>query len=659
MLQYSESFHKAHPYTCAHDSAIRLQCMASRERPKVFWSPSRPPKLPRQPPDMNTPVRNIAIVAHVDHGKTTLVDTMFRFAGTFGSHKQVQERVMDSDAQERERGITILAKNTSIDYKGVRINIVDTPGHADFGGQVERTLNMADAVILLVDAREGPMPQTRFVLKKAFERGLKALVMINKVDRPDKRIAWVHDQILELFIDLGADDSMLDFPCVYGSGRDGYAADEPEPEGGWEGRDLQPLFDMVLRETPDFNGNLEGNVQFQAATIDRDDFQGMIAVGRVNRGILKMGDRVTLCHPDRPRSEAVVIKSLFRYEGLERVPAIAVPAGDIAIVAGIDNIAIGDTLSASEHPDPMPAIRVDEPTISMIFSINDSPFAGKEGKYVTSRHVLGRLERAAVRDAALTIAPTNSADSYEVMGRGVMHLSVLMENMRREDFEFAVSKPRVIIKMIDGVACEPIERATVECPTESAGRIIDYLGRRRGLLDNMDSDGTMTKLDFFIPSRGLIGARTALLTLTQGEAIISHVFERWEKDGGNIPRRQNGVLISDRNGTVIPYALDGLQDRGTFFVIPGEDVYEGMVVGEYNREGDLPLNVCRTKKLTNMRASGRDENAKISPPRIMSMEELLEYVEDDERVEITPKSMRLRKTLLDPNARKRASRTGA
>ncbi|MDG1498708.1 MAG: translational GTPase TypA [Planctomycetota bacterium] len=607
---------------------------------------------------MNTPVRNIAIVAHVDHGKTTLVDTMFRFAGTFGAHKQVAERVMDSEDQERERGITILAKNTAIDYKGVRINIVDTPGHADFGGQVERTLNMADGIILLVDAREGPMPQTRFVLKKAFERGLKAMVMVNKIDRPDKRPEWVHDQILELFIDLGADDSMLEFPVVYGSGRDGFCSDEIEPADGWDGKDLEPLFDMILRETPDFDGDLEGNVQFQAATIDRDDFQGMIAVGRVNRGILKMGDRMALCHPDRPRYENVVIKSLFRYEGLERVPAIAVPAGDIAIVAGIEGIAIGDTLSESEHPDPMPAIKVDEPTISMVFSINDSPFAGKEGKYVTSRHVLGRLEKAAVRDAALTIKPTDSADSYEVLGRGVMHLSVLMENMRRENFEFAVSKPRVIIKDVDGVSCEPIERATVETPSDSAGRIIEYLGRRRGVLENMDADGAMTKLEFFIPSRGLIGARTALLTLSQGEAILSHVFERWEADGGVIPRRQNGVLISDRNGTVIPYALDGLQDRGTFFVSPGDDVYEGMVVGEYNREGDLPLNVCRTKKLTNMRASGRDENTKIAPPRQMSLEEFLEYVESDERLEITPKSLRLRKTLLDPNARKRASRAG-
>jgi len=602
------------------------------------------------------PIRNIAIVAHVDHGKTTLVDTMFRFAGTFGSHKQAVERVMDSDDQERERGITILAKNTAIDYKGVRINIVDTPGHADFGGQVERTLNMADAILLLVDAREGPMPQTRFVLKKAFERGLKAMVMINKIDRPDKRPDWVHDAILELFIDLGADDDMLEFPCVFGSGRDGFSANEAEPEGGWEGRDLEPLFDMILSETPKFHADLEGQVQFQAATIDRDDFQGRIGVGRVNRGILKMGDRLLLCHPDRSKPTAVALKKLFRYEGLERVPAIAVGAGDIAVVTGIDELSIGDTLCASEHPDPLPAIKVDEPTISMVFSVNDSPFSGKEGKYVTSRHILGRLERAALRDAALTIAPTGSADSYEVMGRGVMHLSVLMERMRREDFEFAVSKPRVIVKEVDGKMCEPVERASVEVPTEHAGRIIEYLGRRRGVLDHMDSDGTHTNLEFFIPSRGLIGARTALLTLSQGEAILSHVFDSWEPDGGNIQRRQQGVLVSDRAGSVIPYALDGLQDRGIFFVEPGNEVYEGMVIGEYNRDGDLPVNVCRQKKLTNMRASGRDENSHIAPAKLMSLEEFLEYVEDDERLEITPKSLRLRKTNLDANMRRKLSK---
>ena len=604
------------------------------------------------------PIRNIAIVAHVDHGKTTLVDTMFRFAGTFGAHKHMAERVMDSDDQERERGITILAKNTAINYKGVRINIVDTPGHADFGGQVERTLNMADAILLLVDAREGPMPQTRFVLKKAFERGLKAMVMINKIDRPDRRPDWVHDQILGLFIDLGADDAMLEFPCVFGSGRDGFASDEQEPEGGWEGKTLEPLFDMILRETPEFQGDVKGQVQFQAATIDRDDFQGRIGVGRVNRGILKMGDRLLLCHPDRSKPTSVAIKSLFRYEGLDRVPAIAVPAGDIAVVTGIEELSIGDTLCHSEHPDPLPAIKVDEPTISMVFSVNDSPFSGKEGKFVTSRHILNRLERATLRDAALTIAPTNSADSYEVLGRGVMHLSVLMENMRREGYEFAVSKPHVIIKEIDGVRCEPIERASVEVPTENAGRIIEYLGRRRGVLDHMDSNGTHTNLEFFIPSRGLIGARTALLTLSQGEAILSHVFEAWEPDGGTIPRRQNGVLISDRAGGVVPYALDGLQDRGIFFVEPGDQVYAGMVIGEYNREQDLPVNVCRTKKLTNMRASGRDENAKIQPAKLMTLEEFLEYIEDDERLEITPKSLRLRKTQLDANVRRKVSKSG-
>ena len=603
-------------------------------------------------------IRNIAIVAHVDHGKTTLVDTMFRFAGTFGTHKEVAERVMDSDDQERERGITILAKNTAVDYQGVRINVVDTPGHADFGGQVERTLNMADAVLLLVDAREGPMPQTRFVLKKAFERGLKAMVMINKIDRPDRRPEWVHDKLLELFIDLGADDELLDFPVVYGSGRDGFAADVPDPDGGWEGRDLEPLFDMILRETPAFEADLEGQTQFQAATIDRDSFQGRIGVGRVNRGVLKMGERMVLCHPNRTRPTQVTIKALFRFEGLERVPTPAVQAGDIAVVTGIEELSLGDTLCPSEHPDPLPAIKVDEPTISMVFSVNDSPFAGKDGKYVTSRHILGRLEREALRDAALTIGETQSADSYEVMGRGVMHLSVLMENMRREGFEFAVSKPRVIIKDVDGVQCEPVERAGVEVPTENAGRIIEYLGRRRGVLLEMESDGDLTQLEFAIPSRGLIGARTALLTLSQGEAILSHVFQSWEPDGGNIPRRQNGVLVSDRSGPVVAYALDGLQDRGTFFIESGDEVYEGMVVGEYNREQDLPVNVCRTKKLTNMRASGRDDNAKIAPPRKMSLEEFLEYIEDDERLEVTPNHLRLRKSYLDANMRRKLAKAG-
>ncbi|MBC8451246.1 MAG: translational GTPase TypA, partial [Planctomycetes bacterium] len=435
-------------------------------------------------------------------------------------------------------------------------------------------------------------------------------------------------------------------------------ADVADPEGGWEGKTLEPLFDMILRETPEFQGDLNGQVQFQAATIDRDDFQGRIGVGRVNRGILKMGDRLLLCHPDRSKPTSVAIKSLFRYEGLDRVPAIAVPAGDIAVVTGIEELSIGDTLCHSEHPDPLPAIKVDEPTISMVFSVNDSPFSGKEGKFVTSRHILNRLERATLRDAALTIAPTNSADSYEVLGRAAMHLPALLENRRPEGYEFAVSKPHVIIKEVDGVRCEPIERASVEVPTENAGRIIEYLGRRRGVLDHMDSDGTHTNLEFFIPSRGLIGARTALLTLSQGEAILSHVFESWEPDGGTIPRRQNGVLISDRAGGVVPYALDGLQDRGIFFVEPGDQVYEGMVIGEYNREQDLPVNVCRTKKLTNMRASGRDDNAKIAPPKLMSLEEFLEYIEDDERLEITPKSLRLRKTQLDANVRRKVAKTG-
>lgn len=596
-----------------------------------------------------TEIRNLAIVAHVDHGKTTLVDSMFRFAGTFRENQRIQERAMDSDSQERERGITILAKNTAISYGGTRINIVDTPGHADFGGQVERTLSMADAVLLLVDAFEGPMPQTRFVLRKAFEHGLKALVMVNKIDRPDARPSEVLDEVFDLFVELGAHDEQLDFPVVYGSGRDGYAMNEP----GEEAKDLGPLLDLILREVPRPDLDIEGPVQFQAATIDHDDFVGRIAIGRVHRGLLRIGGRLVACHPERSKPEPIVIKKLLRFEGLNRVPAEEVASGDIAILAGVDALEIGDTLCPAEHPDPLPAIRLDEPTLSMVFYVNNSPFAGQEGQFVTSRQILSRLEKAAARDVALTLQSTDSADAFEVKGRGVMHLSVLIENMRREGYEFAVGKPHVIIKEVDGKACEPYERATVEVPQTSAGRIIEYLGRRRGEMTHMDSVGELAKIEFIIPARGLIGARTALLTLSQGEAILSHVFEDWRRDGGRIPRRTNGVLIADRTGDVIPYAIDGLSDRGTFFVKVGTPVYEGMIVGANNKDDDLPLNVCRTKKLTNMRAAGRDDNAKIAPPRQLSLEECLEYIEDDELVEVTPTSLRLRKRLLLELDRKR------
>ena len=601
------------------------------------------------------PIRNLAIVAHVDHGKTTLVDSMFRFAGTFRENQQVQERALDSQDQERERGITILAKNTAITWEGNRINIVDTPGHADFGGQVERTLAMADAVLLLVDSFEGPMPQTRFVLRKAFQRGLKALVMVNKIDRPDARPTEVLDEVFDLFVELGATDDNLEFPVIYGSGRDGYAMEEP----GMESNDLKPLFDMILREVPTPTIDTGAPLRFQAATLDHDDYLGRIAVGRVERGILSVGQRYAICHPDKPKGPSLPVKKLFRYEGLERVATETVQAGDIAVVTGIEELGIGDTLCHPEHREPLPSIELDEPTLSMVFQANSSPFAGKEGEFVTGRQVLNRLQRAAQRDVALQLAPGASGDAVEVKGRGVMHLSVLMEAMRREGYEFAVGKPHVILKEVDGEICEPFERALVEVPSEHAGRIIEYLGRRRGEMLHMDAVGALTKLEFKIPARGLIGARTSLLTLSQGEAILSHVFDSWGKDGGTIPRRGNGVLVADRTGDVIPYALDGLQDRGTFFVAPGEPVYEGMVVGENNKDVDLPVNVCRTKKLTNMRASGRDDNAKIAPPQILSLEESLEYIEEDELLEITPKSLRIRKTILNENERRKGGKKKA
>ncbi len=601
----------------------------------------------------NPAIRNLAIIAHVDHGKTTLVDAMFKFAGTFRANQKMEVCVMDSDAQERERGITILAKNTAIQYLGTRINVVDTPGHADFGGQVERTLTMADAVLLLVDSHEGPMPQTRFVLKKAFEHGLKALVMINKIDRPDQRADKVLDEIFDLFVDLGADASQLDFPVVYGSGRGGYAVLSPTDEQ----KDMKPLFDMIMREVPTPDVDAGAPLQFQASTLDHDDFMGRIAIGRVQRGTLKAGMRVAVSHPDRSKPLLGAIKQLMRIEGLNRVQVEQVYAGDIAIVGGLDEIMIGDTVCPPDAVEPLPAITLEEPTISMMFFVNNSPFAGREGQFITSRQILGRLELAALRDVALQLLETDSPDTFEVKGRGVMHLGVLVENMRREGFEFAVGKPQVIIKKVDGKTCEPIERTTIEVPTESAGKIIEYLGKRRGEMTHMEPFGTHTRLEFLVPSRGLIGARTAMMTLSRGEAILSHVFEAWQPDGGAIPRRVNGVLISDRAGDTVPYGMFGLLDRGEFFIAPGTAVYPGMIVGEHAKDSDLEINVCREKKLTNIRSAGKDDNVKLPPPINMSLEESLEYLEDDELLEVTPKSLRLRKRLLSENERKKAVRS--
>ncbi len=603
----------------------------------------------------STELRNIAIVAHVDHGKTTLVDAMFQFAGTFRVNQQVRERALDSNDQERERGITILAKNTAIEYHGTRINIVDTPGHADFGGQVERTLNMADAVLLLVDAFEGPMPQTRFVLRKAFEAGLPALVMVNKVDRPDQRAEKVLDEVFDLFVELGAHDEQLDFPVVYGSGRDGWATAELDQESD----NLEPLFDMIMTKVAAPKVDPDGPLQFQTATIEYDDFLGRVGVGRVLRGTIRQGSRPLVCHPDNAKPGSSLIKNLFRYEGLNRVPTDSVPAGDIAVVAGIENISIGDTLCDPDHPDPLPAISIDEPTLSMVFFVNDSPFAGKEGQFVTSRQVHARLMRAALGDVALEVAATAGKDAFEVKGRGIMHLGVLVENMRREGYEFSVGKPHVIIKEVDGTVCEPYERATIEVPGESAGKIIEYLGRRRGEMLHMDSLGSITKLEFSVPARGLIGARTALLTLSQGEAILSHVFEEWCPDGGPIPRRTGSVLVSRATGPTVAYALDTLSDRGQFFVRPGDEVYEGMIVGEQARAGDLPVNVCRTKKLSNVRSANKDIGVRLNQARDMSLEECLEYIEDDELLEVTPKSLRLRKRVLSADARRKVTRAGS
>ena len=596
-------------------------------------------------------IRNLAIVAHVDHGKTTLVDSMFRYAGTFRQNQQVPDRVMDSDAQERERGITILAKNTSVRFRDTRINIIDTPGHADFGGQVERTLGMADAVLLLVDAYEGPMPQTRFVLRKAFEHGLRALVMVNKIDRPDARPDEVLNEIFDLFVELGATDEQLDFPVCYGSGRDGWAVREL----GRHYEDLGPLLELILESVeppmPDPNAPL----QFQACTLDHDGFVGRIGVGRVQRGTLQLGARLCLCHPDREKPLPVVIKNLYRYEGLEKVSVTKVTAGDIAIVAGVEELSIGDTLCPLEQPDPLPAIQLDEPTLSMLFQVNDSPFAGREGKFVTSRQVQERLERAALRDVALDLV--RQGEAYLVRGRGVMHLGVLIENMRREGYEFAVGKPRVILREIDGKECEPIERATVESPNDSAGKVIEFLGRRRGEMVHMQAGDNTTRLEFLIPARGLIGARTTLLTLTRGEAILAHILDSWAPDGGGIPRRSGAVLVADRAGPAMGYALDSLADRGTWFVGPGDEVYEGMIVGESAKPGDLALNVCRAKKLTNMRASGKDDNVNLPPPKHMSLEEHLEYIEDDELLEVTPDNLRLRKRERNDDRRKKQNKT--
>ena len=594
-----------------------------------------------------TDLRNVAIIAHVDHGKTTLVDEMLKQGGTFRENQQVEDRVMDSNALERERGITILAKNTAIHYNGVKINIIDTPGHADFGGEVERVLKMVSGVLLLVDAVEGPMPQTRFVLSKALSLGLKIIICINKIDRPDARPEEVLSKVFDLFIDLNASEEQLDFPILYASGRNGWATEDLK-NGSRES--ILPLMDAILKYIPPTPMH-EGPVQLQITTLDYNDYVGRIGIGRVHRGNLKLGVPLTLIKRDG-RTYPVQLKQIFTFEGIERKEASEVQCGDLCAIVGVEGIDISDTLADATHPEKMPPIAIDEPTLSMMFRVNDSPLFGKEGKYISSRHIRERLLKEAERDVALRVED-NGTDSFNVSGRGVLHISILIENMRREGYELTISQPHVITKMIDGQVQEPVELLSVDVPDGSAGKVIELVGVRKGEMIKMEAHTSRQILEFYIPTRGLIGLRSKVMTATAGEAIMSHMFSHYEPFKGDIPQRINGVMISMGGGKAIPYAIDGLQQRGTFFIEPGVETYEGMIVGEHCKEGDIEVNVQRAKKLTNMRAAGSDRNMKIAPAQKMSLEEALEYIADDEYVEVTPLNIRLRKKYLSEIERKK------
>ncbi len=592
-------------------------------------------------------IRNIAIIAHVDHGKTTLVDQILKQCAVFRSNQVVRERFLDSNDLERERGITILAKNISIPYKDYKINVIDTPGHADFGGEVERVLKMADGVLLLVDSFEGPMPQTRFVLEKALAIHLKPIVVINKIDRPDNRPTEVLDEIYDLFIELDADEIQLDFPVIYASGRDGWAVKDLKDQR----KDLTPLLDSIINDLP-APPTKKGSVQIQITTLDYNDYVGRIGIGRVFRGKLKKSDKLAIIKRNG-NIHPVSIKQLFVFEGLNRVEAEEVSCGDICAIVGIEDVDIGDTIADAENPEPLPIISIDEPTISMTFTVNNSPFYGREGKFVTSRQLRDRLFKELEHNVALRVQETNSPDAYKVSGRGILHLSILIENMRREGYELQIREPKVIYKEIDGKKAEPIEVLVVDVPAELAGKVIELVGQRRGELIKMENKGNMNKLEFHIPSRGIMGLRTKVLTATSGEAIMHHRFYQYEYFKGSKKKKKNGVLISMDEGAATAYAIDALQDRGKFFIDPGDVVYKGQIVGEHSKENDIEVNVQRGKKLTNMRASGSDKAIKITPAVKFSLEEALEYINDDEMVEVTPKSIRLRKIYLDPNERKR------
>lgn len=592
-------------------------------------------------------LRNIAIIAHVDHGKTTLVDEMLKQGGAFRENQVVEDRVMDNNALERERGITILAKNTAAHYNGVKINIIDTPGHADFSGEVERILKMVDGVVLLVDAAEGPMPQTRFVLQKALELGHKVIIAVNKIDRPDARCHEVVDEVLELLLDLDATDEQLDSPVLFCSGRDGTASFTPE-----NGTDLNPLFDTILSHIDPPQGDPNAAMQVLVSSIDYNDYVGRIGIGRVERGTIKVNQDVTICdyHDTKPPYKGRIV-SLNQIEGLKRAPVDEAKVGDIVIFSGIEKITIGDTLCEPSTIEPLPFVKISEPTVEMTFSVNNSPFAGREGKFVTSRQIKERLQKELLKDVSLRVEETANADAMKVSGRGEMHLSILIETMRREGYEFSVSPPRVLIKEIDGKKCEPVERLMIDVPSESVGNVIEKLGPRKAEMLQMSPVGNRMRLEFLIPSRGLFGYRSEFLTDTKGEGILSAVFDSYKPYYGDIPRRQNGSLISYETGVSITYGLYNAQERGTLFIDAAVDVYEGMVIGASPKSADLVVNVCKKKQLTNTRASGSDDALRLVPPRKMSLEECLEFIADDELLEITPHNIRIRKNILQNSLR--------
>ena len=596
-------------------------------------------------------IRNIAIIAHVDHGKTTLVDKMMLAGHLFRNDQTNGELVLDNNDLERERGITILSKNVSINYNGTKINIIDTPGHADFGGEVERVLNMADGCILLVDAFEGPMPQTRFVLQKALQIGLKPIVVVNKVDKPNCRPEEVYEMVFDLMFSLNATEDQLDFPVLYGSAKNNWMGEDWKTPTGT----ITPLLDAIVKYIPAPH-QLDGTPQMLITSLDYSSYTGRIAVGRVHRGTLREGMNITLAKRDGTMVKSK-IKEVHTFEGLGRKKVESVSSGDICALIGIEGFEIGDTICDFENPEPLPPIAIDEPTMSMLFTINDSPFFGKEGKFVTSRHIHDRLMKELDKNLALRVRKTENEDGkWIVSGRGVLHLSVLIETMRREGYELQVGQPQVIFKEIDGVKCEPIEELTISVPEEFASKMIDMVTRRKGEMVSMETQGDRVNIEFDMPSRGIIGLRTNVLTASQGEAIMAHRFKEYQPYKGEIPRRTNGSMIAMESGTAFAYAIDKLQDRGKFFIYPQDEVYAGQVVGEHVHENDLVINVTKSKKLTNMRASGSDDKARIIPPVIFSLEEALEYIKEDEYVEVTPKSMRMRKVILDETERKRANK---